>query len=145
MTDIEQHIEKLRAVRELGVSIAIDDFGTGYSSLAYLNKLPISAVKIDRSFIVQMTDSADTMNIVSTIISLAHSMQLKVIAEGVDSQEQLKFLRLLRCDEMQGFLFSKGLPAEEFAQLLREDRRLASISTALAGSSKHLVHSPTEA
>ena len=124
MSDIEQHIEKLKAVRELGVSIAIDDFGTGYSSLAYLNKLPISAVKIDHSFIVQMADSADTMNIVSTIIALAHSMQLKVVAEGVDSQEQLKFLRLLRCDEMQGFLFSKGVPAEEFAQLLREDRRL---------------------
>ncbi len=145
MTDIDRNVEKLRAARELGVSIAIDDFGTGYSSLAYLNKLPINSVKIDRSFIVQMADSADTMNIVSTIISLAHSMKLKVVAEGVDSQEQLKFLRLLRCDEMQGFLFSKGLPAEEFAQLLREDRRLASISTALAGSSKHLLHPPAEA
>ncbi len=134
MTDIEQHIEKLKAVRELGVSIAIDDFGTGYSSLAYLNRLPINAVKIDRSFIVQMADSADTMNIVSTIISLAHSMRLKVVAEGVDSQEQLKFLRLLRCDEMQGFLFSRGLPAEEFAQLLQEDRQLVSISTTIAGA-----------
>jgi len=145
MTDIEQHIEKLRAVRELGVAIAIDDFGTGYSSLAYLNRLPISAVKIDRSFIVQMADSADTMNIVSTIISLAHSMKLKVVAEGVDLQEQLKFLWLLRCDEMQGFLFSKGLPVDEFAQLLREDRRLASGSTTLAGSSKHLLHPPAAA
>jgi diguanylate cyclase (GGDEF)-like protein/PAS domain S-box-containing protein len=145
MTDIEQHIDKLRAVREMGVAIAIDDFGTGYSSLAYLNKLPISTVKIDRSFIVQMADSADTMNIVSIIISLAHSMKLKVVAEGVDSQEQLKFLRLLRCDEMQGFLFSKGLPAEEFGQLLREDRRLAPIATALAGFSKHQLHSPAEA
>ncbi|WP_157572410.1 bifunctional diguanylate cyclase/phosphodiesterase [Nevskia soli] len=125
MTDIERHIAKLNAVRQLGVSIAIDDFGTGYSSLAYLNKLPITAVKIDRSFVMQMTDSADTMNIVSTIISLAHSMSLRVIAEGVDSTEQLRFLRLLRCDEMQGFLFSQGLAKEEFEQLLREDRRLA--------------------
>ena len=125
MHDIESLVAKLRAVRDMGVSIAIDDFGTGYSSLAYLNKLPINAIKIDRSFIVQMADSADTMNIVSTIVTLAHSMRLKVIAEGVDSPEQLKFLRLLRCDEMQGFLFSKGLPAQELAILLREDRRLA--------------------
>jgi PAS domain S-box-containing protein/diguanylate cyclase (GGDEF)-like protein len=125
MTDIEQHIGKLVAARELGMGIAIDDFGTGYSSLAYLNRLPIAAIKIDRSFVVQMTDSADTMNIVSTIISLAHSLGLRAIAEGVDSAEQLRFLRLLRCDEMQGFLFSKGLPAAEFAQLLREERRLA--------------------
>jgi len=85
------------------------------------------------------------MNIVSTIISLAHSMKLKVVAEGVDLQEQLKFLWLLRCDEMQGFLFSKGLPVDEFAQLLREDRRLASGSTTLAGSSKHLLHPPAAA
>ena len=125
MRNIEQHIPKLKMVRDMGVSIAIDDFGTGYSSLAYLNKLPVSTVKIDRSFIVQMADSADTMSIVSTIISLAHSMKLKVVAEGVDSNEQVRFLRLLRCDEMQGFLFSKGLPARELVELLQEDRRLA--------------------
>jgi diguanylate cyclase (GGDEF)-like protein/PAS domain S-box-containing protein len=125
MEDSELHIQKLKALRAMGLDVALDDFGTGYSSLAYLGRLPISAVKIDRSFIVSMGDNADTMSIVSTIITLARSMDLKVIAEGVDSQEQLKFLRLLRCDEMQGFLYSAAVPAEEFAQLLREGRRLS--------------------
>ncbi len=124
MRDIEQTIEKLKQLRELGLELAIDDFGTGYSSLAYLAKLPVNAIKIDRSFIASMGDSENTMNVVSTIISLAHSMNLRVIAEGVDSQEQLKFLRLLRCDEMQGYLFSKPLPADEFAALLRSAKLL---------------------
>ena len=122
--DTEDHIVKLKAVRDLGVQIAIDDFGTGYSSLSNLVRLPINTLKIDRSFVLTMTDSADTMSVVSTIMALAHSMRLKVVAEGVDSQEQLKFLRLLRCDQIQGWLFSKALPADEFAQLLREARKL---------------------
>ncbi|MBL6750234.1 MAG: EAL domain-containing protein [Nevskia sp.] len=125
MTDVEQHIHKLKIVRDMGLSISIDDFGTGYSSLAYLAKLPINAVKIDRSFIVGMTESTDTMNIVSTIISLAHSMNLKVIAEGVESQEQLRFLKLLQCDQIQGYLFAKPLPPGDFEQLLRDGGRLA--------------------
>ncbi|MDR3417448.1 MAG: EAL domain-containing protein [Nevskia sp.] len=124
MPDMQQHIGKLRDVREMGVQLAIDDFGTGYSSLSYLSKLPVSSVKIDRSFIIGMTDSADTMGIVSTIISLARSMSLRVVAEGVDSDEQLKFLRLLRCDEIQGFLFSPAVPADDFARMLRDGRRL---------------------
>lgn len=125
MPDMQQHIGKLVEVREMGVKIAIDDFGTGYSSLSYLSRLPVTAVKIDRSFTVGMTDNADTMNIVSTIISLSRSMNLRVIAEGVDSVEQLKFLRLLRCDEIQGFLFSPAVPADQFADMLREGRRLS--------------------
>ena len=124
MPDMEKHIAKLHLIKDMGVLIAIDDFGTGYSSLSRLSRLPVSSVKIDRSFIVGMTDSADTMNIVSTIISLARSMNLRVVAEGVDSEEQLKFLRLLRCDEIQGFLFSPAVPAADFARLLSEDRRL---------------------
>jgi len=124
MADPDAMTDKLRELREAGVGIALDDFGTGYSSLSYLSKLPLNAIKIDRSFIVRMTDSADTMSIVSTIISLAHSMSLTVVAEGVDATEQLKFLRLLKCDEMQGFLFSPALPAEEFAALLRSGRRM---------------------
>jgi diguanylate cyclase (GGDEF)-like protein/PAS domain S-box-containing protein len=124
MGDLDAGIEKLTKLRDLGIGIAIDDFGTGYSSLAYLSRLPINAVKIDRSFIITMADNADTMSIVSTIITLAHSMNLKVVAEGVDSAEQLKFLRLLRCDEIQGYLFSKPLPADEFAALLKSGKRL---------------------
>lgn len=119
MTDIEASIAKLRAIRELGATISIDDFGTGFSSLAYLARLPIGTVKIDRSFVVRMTSSADDMSIVSTIIALAHSMNMKVIAEGVETREQLKVLRLLNCDEVQGFLFSPAVPSEDFVGLLR--------------------------
>jgi EAL domain-containing protein (putative c-di-GMP-specific phosphodiesterase class I) len=118
MDDIQANIEKLQAVRGLGISLAIDDFGTGYSSLAYLAKLPVQALKIDRSFIVAMLDDANAMTLVSTIISLAHSLRLKVIAEGVETEEQAKTLRLLRCDEMQGYLISRPLPADQLVALL---------------------------
>jgi diguanylate cyclase (GGDEF)-like protein/PAS domain S-box-containing protein len=119
MEDIRGNIEKLKQIRDLGVGIAIDDFGTGYSSLAYLAKLPVQTLKIDRSFIITMLDDPDTMSLVSTMISLAQSLRLRVVAEGVDAEEQAKFLRLLRCDEMQGYLFSKPLPLEEMTALLR--------------------------
>ncbi len=118
MEDIQANIEKLTAVHALGVNIAIDDFGTGYSSLGYLAKLPVQSLKIDRSFIIAMVEDPDTMTLVSTIISLAHSLRLKVVAEGVDSEDQAKHLRLLRCDEMQGYLFSKPLPRDELTALL---------------------------
>ena len=118
MEDIEGNIGKLREVRKLGAAIAIDDFGTGYSSLAYLAKLPVQTLKIDRSFIITMLNEPDTMTLVQTIISLAHSLRLKVVAEGVDSEDQAKVLRLLRCDEMQGYLFSKPLPFTEMTALL---------------------------
>lgn len=124
MADVEVNIRKLIAVREMGISIAVDDFGIGYSSLAYLARLPIDAVKIDRSFVVKMLDSADALDIVSVIISLGRSIGLKVVAEGVASEDQLKLLRLLRCDEVQGFLFGPGLPPEKFAELLRTGRGL---------------------
>jgi diguanylate cyclase (GGDEF)-like protein len=118
MLDIEENIKKLSAIREMGLQIAIDDFGTGYSSLAYLAKLPVNALKIDRSFIITMTSNPQSMTIVSTIISLAHSLGLKVIAEGVDAEEQAKFLKLLRCDEMQGYLFSRPAPPDKIEDLL---------------------------
>jgi diguanylate cyclase (GGDEF)-like protein/PAS domain S-box-containing protein len=118
MGDVEENIEKLRAVRELGVSIAIDDFGTGYSSLAYLAKLPVASLKIDRSFIITMLKDPNTMTLVSTVISLAHSLGLKVVAEGVDAEEQAEVLLRLGCDEMQGYLYSKPLPADKVAALL---------------------------
>jgi diguanylate cyclase (GGDEF)-like protein len=118
MNDIEGNIETLRRARELGLSVAIDDFGTGHSSLAYLAKLPVDALKIDRSFIITMLKDPAAMTLVQTIISLAHSLRLKAIAEGVDSEEQANFLRLLRCDQMQGYLFSRPIPVEEFGELL---------------------------
>jgi len=118
MENIQANIEKLTAVHALGVNIAIDDFGTGYSSLGYLAKLPVQSLKIDRSFIIAMVEDPDTMTLVSTIISLAHSLRLKIVAEGVDSEDQAKHLRLMRCDEMQGYLFSKPLPLDELTALL---------------------------
>jgi EAL domain-containing protein (putative c-di-GMP-specific phosphodiesterase class I) len=118
MEDIEGNIQKLKEVRALGVGIAIDDFGTGYSSLGYLAKLPVHALKIDRSFIITLLNDSDAMTLVSTIISLAHSLKLRVVAEGVEEEQQATYLRLLRCDEMQGYLFSKPLPLEQMTALL---------------------------
>ncbi|MEW6689030.1 MAG: EAL domain-containing protein [Pseudomonadota bacterium] len=119
MQDIEESIRKLRALRDAGLRIALDDFGTGHSSLAYLSRLPIDTVKIDRSFIRGMTENADHTSIVSTIISLAQALRLKVVAEGVETEEQAQLLRLLRCDQMQGYLFSPPLPLDEVEALLR--------------------------
>jgi diguanylate cyclase (GGDEF)-like protein/PAS domain S-box-containing protein len=123
MEDVEAAIARLTELRRLGVGIAIDDFGTGYSSLGYLAKLPVQALKIDRSFIVAMPEDADAMLLVQTVISLAHSLRLTVIAEGVDSEEQARFLRLLRCDEMQGYLVGRPVPFDELTRLLAAESR----------------------
>ncbi|HMJ27316.1 MAG TPA: EAL domain-containing protein, partial [Xanthobacteraceae bacterium] len=96
------------------VTIAIDDFGTGFSSLSYLAKLPVDTLKIDRSFVIDMTAGAQGLALVSAIITLAHSLKLKVVAEGVETEEQSRLLLSLDCDEMQGFLFSKPVPSEIF-------------------------------
>jgi len=121
MEDIEENIRKLAAARDLGVGIAVDDFGTGYSSLRYLAMLPVQTVKIDRSFIVTMLENANIMSLVSTIISLAHSLKLKVVAEGVDSEEQAGALQKLKCDQVQGYLVSRPLPVEKLSALLAPD------------------------
>jgi diguanylate cyclase (GGDEF)-like protein len=118
MQDVADNIEKLSRIRELGIGIALDDFGTGYSSLAYLAKLPVEAIKIDRSFVVAMLDDPSAMTLVSTVISLAHALRLKTVAEGVESEEQAKILRLLRCDQMQGYLISKPLPFDDMTTYL---------------------------
>lgn len=130
MEGIEENVHKLQAVRDMGVNVAVDDFGTGYSSLAYLAKLPVNALKIDRTFVDTMTRNPHSMTLVSTIISLAHALDLKVIAEGVESEEQAKLLRLLKCDELQGYLFSKPLVPGEIQDFLmgggtQADRRIA--------------------
>ena len=98
--------------------VAIDDFGTGYSSLAYLVTLPIDELKIDRAFVMRMTAEPAYMGLVTTIISLAHNLNLKVVAEGVETDEQAHLLRLLRCDQAQGYRYSKPVPADEFARTL---------------------------
>jgi len=125
MAEPDAVVAQLNQVRELGVTVSMDDFGTGYSSLAYFSRLPLAAVKIDRSFITTMISDTDNSSIVSAIIALAHSLNLRVVAEGVDAEEQLRYLRLLRCDEMQGYLFSKALAPADFAALLRSGRTLA--------------------
>jgi EAL domain-containing protein (putative c-di-GMP-specific phosphodiesterase class I) len=114
MEDVKHSVASLQAIRAMGVTIAIDDFGTGYSSLGYLSKLPVDTLKIDRSFVNDMTGAPEGLALVSTIINLAHALKLKVVAEGVETEEQSRLLRLLNCDEMQGFLFSKPVPGEIF-------------------------------
>jgi diguanylate cyclase (GGDEF)-like protein len=113
MEDVKHSIATLRAIRDLGVTIAIDDFGTGFSSLSYLSKLPVDTLKIDRSFVVEMT-SPEARSLVPAIIGLAHSLKLTVVAEGVETEDQSRLLRLLNCDEMQGYLFGKPVPSEIF-------------------------------
>jgi diguanylate cyclase (GGDEF)-like protein len=119
MQDIEGNVRRLRDLRALGVSIAIDDFGTGYSSLAYLAKAPVQSLKVDRSFIADMLREPAAMTLVRTIISLGQSLTLKVVAEGVDTPEQAKMLRLLRCDQMQGNYIRSPVPAGEIEHVLR--------------------------
>jgi diguanylate cyclase (GGDEF)-like protein len=123
MDNVTENLAKLADVRRLGVNIALDDFGTGYSSLAYLAKLPVQTLKIDRSFVAAMLDDSSVTTLVSTIISLARSMKLETVAEGVESEEQAKILRLLGCDEMQGYLFSKPLAFREMTTLLERMSR----------------------
>jgi EAL domain-containing protein (putative c-di-GMP-specific phosphodiesterase class I) len=107
----------LSRLKSRGINISIDDFGTGFSSLASLKRLPIDALKIDQSFVRDATTDDDDAALVMAIITLAHNLRLKVIAEGVETEDQLRFLQLLRCDEIQGYFFSKPLPAETFVSL----------------------------
>jgi EAL domain-containing protein (putative c-di-GMP-specific phosphodiesterase class I) len=125
MSDVEQAIGVLRHLEALGVQISVDDFGTGYSSLSYLTRLPIDVLKIDRSFVSNIAaGDGDGAAIVTSIISLAHALKLKVIAEGVETMEQLDFLRRNGCDVMQGYYFCKPVAADEFADILRSGKRL---------------------
>ncbi|MEA3197933.1 MAG: hypothetical protein QOF32_1985, partial [Gammaproteobacteria bacterium] len=117
MQDVNRSIVGLHAIRALGVTIAIDDFGTGFSSLNYLTKLPVDTLKIDRSFVTEMASGTDGLTLVSVIINLAHKLKLNTVAEGVETEEQLRQLRLLDCDEMQGYLFGKPVPVDIFEQM----------------------------
>jgi EAL domain-containing protein (putative c-di-GMP-specific phosphodiesterase class I) len=118
MKRVESTQSILMNLRARGVRVAVDDFGTGYSSLSYLSKFPIDSLKIDQSFIRQISTAPDETTIVTAIISMARSLKLRVVAEGVETQEELAFLQVRDCDEAQGFYFSRPVPPEQFAKLL---------------------------
>jgi EAL domain-containing protein (putative c-di-GMP-specific phosphodiesterase class I) len=124
MKDVDQAICVLKDLKGLGVTLSIDDFGTGYSSLAYLKRFPIDVLKIDRSFVADITSDPDDAAIVSSIISLAHNLRLKVIAEGVETREQLDYLRRDGCDQVQGYYFSKPVGYVEMVALMMSGRAL---------------------
>lgn len=118
MGDVEQSVHTLKQLRELGISVALDDFGTGYSSLNYLNRFPVNMLKIDRSFVQDVTSNPDSAAIADAIIALAQSLDLSITAEGIETQEQLNYLLGKGCDEGQGFYFSRPVPAEAILPLL---------------------------
>ncbi len=118
MRDLNQAVERMRALKDMGVSLSIDDFGTGYSSLSALKSFPISTLKIDKSFVRDLAHSTDDQAIALAVISLGHRLQLRVIAEGVETEEQREFLVANECDEMQGYLFSPPVPAERITEML---------------------------
>jgi EAL domain-containing protein (putative c-di-GMP-specific phosphodiesterase class I) len=119
MQGFDASVRKLHELKQLGVGITMDDFGTGYSSLSYLKLLPVDTIKIDRTFIRDLATDPNDASIVRAAIVMAHELKLQVVAEGVETEEQLAFLRQSHCDEVQGFLFSPGIGAREFEALLR--------------------------
>ena len=123
MTNPEESAAILEQLSRMGVLVSVDDFGTGYSSMSYLRRFPIDKLKIDRSFITDLMSRAEDASIVQAIISLAHGLRLKVVAEGVETPEQLEFLKSLGCDQYQGYHFSEPLPATVFSELVREQQQ----------------------
>jgi diguanylate cyclase (GGDEF)-like protein len=123
MTNPEESAAILEQLSRMGVLVSVDDFGTGYSSMSYLRRFPIDKLKIDQSFIKELMTGAEDASIVQAIISLAHGLQLKVVAEGVETPEQLEFLKSLGCDQYQGYHFSRPLPAAAFSELVRAQQR----------------------
>ncbi len=124
MQDINSTLSTMQQLKEIGIAFSLDDFGTGYSSLSYLKRLPIETLKIDQSFVRDIPHDKDDTAIAATIVAMALTLNIKVIAEGVETSEQLAFLRSQSCTAMQGYYFCKPLPAEDFAQLLRQGKTL---------------------
>ena len=123
MTDVESTIALLQRLKALHLQLSIDDFGTGYSSLSYLHRFPTNTIKVDRSFVSRMGDKSEDAQIVQTIIILGHNLGMDIVAEGVETAEQLANLRTLNCEYGQGFFFSKPLAAEAAEALLQTDPR----------------------
>jgi EAL domain-containing protein (putative c-di-GMP-specific phosphodiesterase class I) len=119
MAEPDIMVPRLTELKRMGIDLAIDDFGTGYSSLAYLQRFPLDRLKIDRSFVRHVVSSANDAGIVTAIIAMAHQLSFRVIAEGVETEDQLAFLRAHRCDQVQGYLASPPLTAERFVAWLR--------------------------
>lgn len=134
MLDPERAVQTMHDLKTMQISLAIDDFGSGYSSLAYLKRFPIDSLKIDRSFIQDLPDDADSAAITQTIIAMAHSMRLKVIGEGVENDRQATYLREQHCDEVQGFRFGAPVPEAQFTELLRDRQAKQSGKLSLASS-----------
>lgn len=128
MNDVTQSIDILNALSQLGVSLSIDDFGTGYSSLAYLKRFPLKVLKIDQSFVRDLVDDNDDRLIISSIITLAHNLKLRVVAEGVETHAQLDYLWKQGCDEIQGYYFSRPTDALQFASMLQEGKSLSTLT-----------------
>lgn len=124
MHDVDSALAILRKLKELGAQLTMDDFGTGYSSLSYLKRFPFDKMKIDKSFVRDITSDPDSAAITRAIITMAHSLNLRVIAEGIETEGQLAYLTSQNCDEMQGFYFSRPVPAPEFEKLMRAKRQL---------------------
>jgi len=137
MSDPEESVAILEQLSRMGVVVSVDDFGTGYSSMSYLRRFPIDKLKIDRAFIAELISRADDTSIVKAIVSLAHSLHLKVVAEGVETQEQLDLLKALGCDQYQGYCFSPAVPAAKFAALLRDSPH----KSAVVDPASDLTHS----
>ena len=123
MQDIETATKTLHQFKDMGIQLAIDDFGTGYSSLSYLKRFPIDTLKIDQSFVRDIPKDKDDISITKAIIALAHSLRLKVIAEGVETESQQALLKSIECDEIQGYLIGHPLPVDEFRKLVNNKKR----------------------
>jgi len=124
MTNADETDQCMRALNAIGSSFSLDDFGTGYSSFVHIHRLPIDALKVDRSFVDQVTYNEDAATIVTAIINLAHSLDMRVVAEGAESEAQMRFLKERHCDQVQGFFFSPPVPFEALLELIRSDARL---------------------
>ena len=128
MQSVDATLDTLFKLKDMGVRLAIDDFGTGYSSLSYLKRFPLDTLKIDRSFVKDLPRDAEDAAIAKAIIAMAHSLRLAVVAEGVETAEQLAFLQQHGCDVVQGFLFSPPLGADDFAALLAAQERRSAVA-----------------